>query len=395
MKILHVTPTYLPATRYGGPIVSVHGLCEGLARHGHDVHVYTTNVDGPGVSDVPLGTPVERDGVKVWYFATGMGRRLYRSPAMREALLRTMGEFDIAHLHAMFLWPTLAGARIAARAGVPYVLSPRGMLVDELIRKKSFLLKTAWISLFDKATIAAAASVHVTTPGERDALLQMSLPVRRIDIVPNGIDMRTIPGAATGVDERPGGRIRLLSLGRLSWEKGLDRIIRALPAIPDVDLVIAGNDESGHRAVLEELATKLQVAERILFAGDVRGDAKWRLMRSADIFVMPSHSENFGIAALEAMACAIPVVVTPGVGLAKAICDAGAGVVAEGTPDALASAVSSLAGDPARRVAMGRSGELLARTQYDWGGIADRMEAVYRACVTAGETPNDPLHAVA
>ncbi|MCZ8098487.1 MAG: glycosyltransferase [Burkholderiales bacterium] len=395
MKILHVTPTYFPATRYGGPIVSVHGLCAGLASHGHDVHVYTTNVDGPGVSDVPLGKPVERNGVNVWYFATGIGRRLYRSPAMHEALLRTMCDFDIVHLHAMFLWPTLAGARTARRAGVPYVVSPRGMLVADLIQKRRFLLKTTWISLFDKATIVSAASVHVTTPGERDALLQMKLPARRIDIVPNGIDIGAIPAADPPREERSGGRIRLLSLGRLSWEKGLDRIIRALPIVHDVDLVIAGNDDSGHRAVLEELASKLQVAERIHFAGDVRGDAKWRLLRSADIFVMPSHSENFGIAALEAMACAIPVLVTPGVGLATAIEEAGAGLVAEGEPEALATALASLVRDPGRRLAMGRAGEVLARTQYDWSGIAAQMEAVYRACVMSGKTPNDLVHALA
>ena len=395
MKILHVTPTYLPATRYGGPIVSVHGLCAGLARLGHDVHVYTTNVDGPGVSDVPLGQPVERDGVTVWYFATGVGRRLYRSPTMRDALLRTIGGFDIAHLHAMFLWPTLAGARIAGRAGVPFVVSPRGMLVGDLIKKKSFLLKTAWITLFDKATIAAAASVHVTTPAERDALMQMGLPARRVDIVPNGIDMRAIPAPDPGAGAHRDGRIKILSLGRLSWEKGLDRIVRALPLVPGVDLVIAGNDESGYRATLEDLAAQMQVADRIRFAGDVRGDAKWQLLRSADIFVMPSHSENFGIAALEAMACGIPVVVTPGVGLANAISDAGAGLVAEGEPEALAAALTTLAKDPRRRSAMGRAGEGLARSQFDWGGIAAQMEAVYRACVGTGKAPNDRVRSVA
>ena len=77
MRILHVVPTYIPAYRYGGPIYSVHGLCKVLAAHGHDIHVFTTNVDGPNDSDVPLGTPVDMDGVKVWYFPSKHLRRLY------------------------------------------------------------------------------------------------------------------------------------------------------------------------------------------------------------------------------------------------------------------------------------------------------------------------------
>jgi hypothetical protein len=88
MRILHVVPSYYPATRYGGTIRSVHGLCAGLASCDHDVQVLTTNVDGPGVSDVPLDRPVMRDGVAIHYCSVGLGRRLYRSPAMGRDLLK-------------------------------------------------------------------------------------------------------------------------------------------------------------------------------------------------------------------------------------------------------------------------------------------------------------------
>src|SRR6478609_2951217 len=106
MKILHVVPTYYPAVRYGGPIQSVHGLASALAAQGHDVHVYTTNVDGQGVSPVALDRPTLLDGVTVQYFATGVGRRIYRSPRMRQALDLNVASFDIVHLHSVFLWPT-------------------------------------------------------------------------------------------------------------------------------------------------------------------------------------------------------------------------------------------------------------------------------------------------
>ena len=150
MRVLHVVPTYLPAVRYGGPIQSVHGLCAALAKRGHDVHVFTTNVDGSGDSAVPLGRPVDIDGVNVWYFASRRLRRVYWAPSMARALERDIGTFDLLHVHSVFLWPTWAASRAARAAGIPYVLSPRGMLVKDLIRAKSRFAKTAWMALIER-----------------------------------------------------------------------------------------------------------------------------------------------------------------------------------------------------------------------------------------------------
>src|SRR5262245_40352211 len=166
MRILHVVPSYQPATRYGGPIYSVHGLARAQARCGEEVHVFTTNIDGPGESSVPLGEPVELDGVTVWYFPCSTGRRLCRSSVMGGSLRERVSDFDVLHLHSVFLWPTLAAARAARKAGVPYVLAPRGMLVADLIRRKSWLMKSAWLSLFERANIEQAAAVHVTSEME-------------------------------------------------------------------------------------------------------------------------------------------------------------------------------------------------------------------------------------
>src|SRR5262245_6236583 len=138
MRILHVVPSYHPAVRYGGPVRSVHGLARALVTRGHEVHVYTTNVDGPSNADVPLRVSVDLDGVSVWYFPTTMGRRLYRSLDMDRALGMNMARFDIVHIHSVFLWPTTAAARTARACRVPYILAPRGMLVSDLIRRKSW-----------------------------------------------------------------------------------------------------------------------------------------------------------------------------------------------------------------------------------------------------------------
>src|SRR3984957_865631 len=144
MRILHVVPTYLPATRYGGPIVAVHSLCRALAARGHAVEVFTTSIDGPLDSAVPYDAPVMLDGVKVRYFASRLLRRLSWAPALARTLQRDMAGADAVHLHSVFLWPTWAAARLAARSAIPYVISPRGMLVDKLIASRHHLLKSAW-----------------------------------------------------------------------------------------------------------------------------------------------------------------------------------------------------------------------------------------------------------
>src|SRR4030095_10027708 len=166
LRLLHVVPTYLPALRYGGPIRSVHALCRALAADGHDVHVFTTSVDGPGDSDVALEQPVDLEGVKVTYFPSRRLRRLYWSPPMRRALAASVGGFDVGHLHAVYLWPIWAAARAAHAHGVPYVISPRGMLVPELIRRKSRWVKAAWIALVERGNLEAAAPIHATAAGD-------------------------------------------------------------------------------------------------------------------------------------------------------------------------------------------------------------------------------------
>lgn len=375
MRILHVVPSYLPAVRYGGPIYSVHGLAKATAARGHDVHVFTTNVDGGGISDVPVGVPIDRDGVAITYFPCGMGRRIFRSPAMARALASAVADFDVLHLHSVFLWPTAAAARGAQRAGKPYVISPRGMLVADLIRRKNRLAKTAWIAAVERANLQGAAAIHVTSRIERREIEQLGLSFNRYAEIPNGID----PPPATALNTAAGSADDpyILSLGRINWKKGLEHLIGALAGVPRIRLVLAGNDEEGHGRTLARIAAQCGVADRVTFAGAVYGPDKWRLIRGATIFAMPSHSENFGNAALEAMACGVPVLLSPGVGLAAEVQAAGAGVVAQPEPAALAAALNEVLADPARREHMGRAGLQLARDRYAWPAIAQAFDALY------------------
>jgi glycosyltransferase involved in cell wall biosynthesis len=360
LRILHVVPTYLPATRYGGPIVSVHGLCRALAARGHDVHVFTTNVDGDGTSDVPLGVAVPLHGVNVHYFASPF-RRLYYSPGMRKAL-RAVSEFDVVHLHSVFLWPTYAAARAAERARVPYVVSPRGMLVPELIDRKSRSVKRAWIRLFENRTFWRSSLVHFTSQQEERDAKRTEVPIPRAAIIPNGVELP--PDRATNRGDE------LLFLGRINWKKGLDRLIGAMRLLPEARLTIAGNDEENYRHSLPHL-------ENVRFVGPVSGEAKDELLRGAAALVLPSYSENFGNVVLEAMAVATPVVVTPEVGLAAEVERSGAGVVTSNDPPALAAALRALLSDPAKREAMGRAGRAAVEARYSWERVAAQMEKAY------------------
>ncbi len=384
MRILHVVPSYLPAVRYGGPILSVHGLCKALAARGHAVEVFTTNVDGPGTSSVPLGIPVDLEGVKVWYFPVPMFRKLFWSPAMGDALWQQVGRFDVVHTHSVFLWPTWAAARVSRRLRVPYVLTPRGMLVQDLIQRRSRWAKRIWIALVERRNLANAAMVHFTSRLEAEEAAILGVPMRQSCIVPNGLDMPGRDNAGGGnipASARLGRMPYLLFVGRINWKKGLDRLIAALPGVPDCQLVIAGNDEERYQPKLEALAAEYGVGERIAFVGPVYGEDKTALFRHALLLVLSSYSENFGNVVLEAMASGCPVAVTPEVGAADIVRESGAGAVLDGDPAKLGAGISRLIADPETLKRMGAKGHGFVSQRYTWGVVCLQMEAAYERAI--------------
>ena len=373
-----MVPTYVPAWRHGGPILAVHGLCRALAARGHAVTVLTTNVHGEGRLDIPLGQPAEVDGVEVRYFSV-QSRRLYLSPSLGKAAREEMGRCDIVHLHSVFLWPTSAVARVAERAGVPYVVSPRGMLVPELMRRRGRWRKLAWMLFAERRTLERAAALHATSELEAAEAGRLNLHLPPVFVVPNGVD----PGAWDGDETTLSPPIRsvlaggpfVLFLGRLSWKKGLDRLLPAMAQVPGLALAVAGNDEEGLTAGLEGLARECGITGRTVFLGPVHGADKAALLRRTLALVLPSLSENFGNVVLEAWAAGRPVVVTPEVGLAAAVRETGAGLVA--TADRFGEALRNLLADSEAAGEMGRKGAAAATERFGWGAIAAEMEAAY------------------
>ena len=377
MRLLHVVPTYFPAVRYGGPIHSVHGLCAALAARGHEVHVFTTNVDGSGDSDVPLGRPTAMDGVKVWYFPSRRLRRLYWSPPMQRMLRKEAGGFDLLHLHSVFLWPTWAAARAARRSGVPYVVSPRGMLVKDLFRARSRLVKTIWMALIERTNLEHAAAIHVTSEVEATEIARFGIRLRgRLFDVPNGVVVQTDaprPQAPTSP--------YIMMLGRINWKKRIEIGLEALTRVDGIHLVIAGDDDDGLAAALRARATSLGVAERVEFAGPVEGLRKRQLLHGALALLMPSLSENFGNSALEAMAEGTPVIVVPQVGIADAIKESGSGFVVGPNAEAFADAVRQLQANPDLRSRMGERGRAAVAAGFSWAAIGEQMEIEYGTIV--------------
>lgn len=379
MRLLHVVPTYLPATRYGGPIYAVHGLCRSLRGRGHEVDVVTTNVDGESESDVPLDVAVAFDEVAVRYFATTrlpFARRLYVSISMRHWLRRHARDYDLMHLHSVFLGPTAISARAARQHHVPYVVSPRGMLVPELIDRKSGMVKRLWIAAVERRTFSEAAAIHFTARQEWDDAVRTGIPLPAPFVVPNGSDLPVLLPSPprTGT---------ILFLGRINWKKGIDLLIDAMALLPDVRLIVAGNDEESLLPALRDQASRNGTVGRIEFVGPVSGAAKQQLLQTVCALILPSHSENFGNVVLEAMASATPVIVSPEVGLSAAVAEADAGLVVDRSPASLATAMRQLLTHPEDAARMGRNGRAMVESQYTWNQVAADMERHYARIIDA------------
>jgi glycosyltransferase involved in cell wall biosynthesis len=380
MRILHVVPSYLPAVRYGGPIFAVHGLCQALAARGHEMNVFTTNIDGPGVTSTPIATPVNLDGVQIRYFPCPLLRRLYWSPALGRALHREIDKFDIVHLHSVFLWPTWAAARAARNAGIPYVLSPRGMLVKDLIARRSRLAKSAWIHLIERSNVEKAAALHMTSHLEGKELERFGWRLPRLVVIPNAINepLSANGKIASDVETMTSDQPLVLFLGRLTWKKGLDRLVHAFARTQSGILAIVGTDDENFAPQLEKLVAELRIADRVrILPRTVTGTDKERLFAAARLFVLPSYSENFGNTVLEAMRRGVPVVVTPEVGAAEIVRKAGSGLVVTGDAEPLGSAIRLLTADLGLAQSMGEAGRRYAAAHFTWDHIAAQMEQLY------------------
>lgn len=381
MNILHVIGSL--AQRDGGPSKACFEMARAVARRGHAVSIMTTDLDGPGSLDVPLGEPVLRDGVALHYFPAAVPRFWARSPALAEALETAIPQADLVHLHSLYLYHDMVVGRLCRRFGIPYILRPHGSLDPYLWRRRR-MRKMLMELAFQNRVTRGAARIHYTTEDERELAAPYTFGVPGI-VIPNGLDPADYadlppPGSFRARHPELGDGPLALFFGRQNFKKGLDILCDAFATvaarIPAARLVIAGPDDGMESRVRGWLAER-NLTDKALFTGMLGGTDSLAALADADLFVLPSYTENFGIAVIEALACGTPVAISDRVGVWREIADAGAGWVTPAEAGPFAEAMVSALSDRETLVARGRNGRDLVAARFAWPEIAATLERAY------------------
>lgn len=394
LRIVHIVPSI--SLVYGGPSQMVRGLAAAQAAAGAEVTILTTNANGDrgqAPLDVPLNQPIPEAGYHVRYFRCAPFRRYKFSLDLLTWLAAHAQDFDIAHIHALFSPISTAAATVARSRRLPYLLRPLGTLDPADLRKKRWL-KQIYGRLLERPNLAGAAAVHFTSDQEakiserfgaqtRDWVIPLGVSLPEPETAPSPEAMRAKYGL-------PGDRPLVLFMSRLDPKKGLELLIPALEAIAAEGLpfhwVVAGANpqDPAYEAQICAQIQQSAIAPHTTLTGFVTGPDKLGLLRAADLFVLPSYYENFGIAVAEAMAMGIPVVISDQVHIWPAVQQAGAGWITPCTvPDLIANLKSAL--DPAaNRAERGRQGQLYAQKIYSWSAIARQTLDAYRTLLQKG-----------
>ena len=378
MRVLHVSSYFPPALHYGGPPASILGLCQGLQRAGVDVEVITTTANGSTPLPPSPAAGDRYDGVPVRYVDAAFPRRFFGA-RVRGPLTQALRRADVCHIHGVWNVSEWWASRLARAAGVPYVISPRGMLQPQAMRRHR-LQKAAAFALLERRNLSNAALLHATSGQEGDAIGALGFGVP-IAVVPNGVDLRAAQDASRGYRARlgiPPDAFVVLFLGRMHHIKRLDLLADAFAATrtthPAAHLVLAGPDEHG---LLPDLLRRFSAGPACVHApGAVHGADKWALIKDADVMVQCSDSESFGLAVVESLAAGVPVIATRTCPWPE-IEPAGCGFWVAQTAPAMAAALRTLADDPSRRRVMGERAAVFARERYSWDAIAPRMAGLY------------------
>ena len=356
MKILLTATSLLPA--YGGPAFSVSRLATALAAEGAEVALWAADGSASETPVLPPASPVQRLNGRAG------------------AALRT-DKFDIVHDNGIWLTHNHRVARLAARARLPRVVSTRGMLEPWAFAHKKWKKNLAW-HLYQRSDLESARCCHVASAAEARNFKRLGLGIPVCEI-PNGMDL---PGDAEILQPRnasPDAERIALFLGRIYPVKGLPMLVEAWSRVRPKGwrLRIAGPDEAGHRTQVERQIAAAGLCEDIRFAGALHGPAKTQAYRDADLFVLPTHSESFGMAIAEALAHGVPVLTTKGAPwpqLVERQCGWWTHVSAEAIAVALRRATSL---DPVQLRQMGQRGRELIREQFGWQRVARQMLDAY------------------
>jgi len=382
MKVLHIIPSLSP--EWGGPTDALINFVYHLRQAGIDAQAITTNDTRNHQSRVPLEQWTEYQQIPVCFFPRTLHFKAFAPSIRLNAWLQeSLSNYDLVHTHYLFSYAPTVAAGLARKHHIPYVVSTIGQLTpwalaQSRLRKK---LYSRWI---ERKNLNHAAAIHCTTLGEAKDVISFGINTPKL-ILPLGVSpQEAIPNASIELRQTyqiPNDRLVILFLSRLHYKKRPDLLIEAigqLPTdLPPVHLLLAGSGDSDYVHYLQSCVEKAGLTSRVTFAGFVTGLQKSLLLQGSDLFVLPSFSENFGIAVAEALLAGLPVIITEGVQLSPDVQAAQAGLVIPSDLDSLKSALNQVLRLPDLRQTLGNNARQLAKTQYHWSKITQNLIQAY------------------
>jgi len=396
MRILQIIPSI--SLVYGGPSQMVLGLSAALVSKNIDVTIITTNSNGDIGQlplDVPLNQPIQQNGYQIIYFRCSPCRRYKFSLSLLQWLNANARQFDLAHIHALFSPVTTLAATIARYHNLPYIIRPCGMLDPADLQKKK-LLKQIYGTVLERPNLAGAAAIHFTSKEEAKISERFGLGSTSKMSVPQDL---VIPlGVTAGFFPQ---RLResqvpiILFMSRIEPKKGLDLLLPALESLLasgiEFQFILAGSNpqDADYETGIKLKIQNSSLAKYTTITGFVGGDLKVELLTNADLFVLPSYYENFGIAVAEAMAAGVPVAISDRIHIWEDIQEAEAGWVGSLEVGAIANLIKSALLDPEERKRRGLNGKEYAKKHYNWEAIAQQTIDAYQQILSSIANPNN------
>jgi glycosyltransferase involved in cell wall biosynthesis len=392
MKVLHVIPAV--ASVRGGPSHAIFAMVRALRSHGVDAEIATTNNAGSTVLDVPFNRRIEYEGVPVWFFpqlptpkqdnfSVGKDKAFIFSLDLTKWLWQHLRNYDLVETHYLFSYASTCAGAIARWQKIPYIVRTIGQLSPWALAQ-SQLKKRLYSLLIEQQNLNCAVAIHCTSGGEAEDVRHFGIQTQTFTL-PLGVDLPHPQADAKqqlhALYKIPSETPILLFLSRIHPKKRPELLLQVLYQLSlhalDCHLILAGSGDEQYLEELTDLVDSLGLTSRVTFTGFVTGADKTLLLQGADLFVLPSYAENFGVAVAEAMAAGLPVVVTPGVQISPDIADSQAGLVIEGELDTLVAGIVQLLHAPEERRRLGDNGQRLAQERYSWGAIAQTLSNIY------------------
>ncbi len=388
MKVLHIIPSIAPIR--GGPSQAVLQMVRELRKQGIEAEIATTNDNGPQRLDVPLNAWINYEQVPVRFFNRWSPRSSsFREFAISASLTRWLGQeiqtYDFVHIHAIFSYPSIMGMAWARTKGVPYFVRPLGSLchwsLQQGYRKKQLYLQGCRMLLED------SQALHFTSESEYREVQSLALQTKSF-VLPLGLNVasplyqaRTLLRQQLKLDSN---QPVIAFLSRLHPKKGLEILLTALADLPhrNFTLAIAGSGDSEYCQALKRQVKDLSLQPQVHWLGFLTGAEKQALLEGADLFVLPSHSENFGISVLEAMASGLPVMLSPDVALSDFVQQHHLGWVVPLEPkcwtEALSEALNLAIQSPQHWQRIRAQSRIISQQQFGWASISQKLIQHYQ-----------------